>query len=199
MVDTNKPSIKKKRRLKLTGPDDQYAKRDAVKEHRTAPEAAMPVPETRQKPAEKPTPAQQSASSGKEGKGKPQQNIKKPTGKKEQVPVNIRLPVGENLTKRLNELAGKHNQPIEPIIKAARKRAADKFKKLVLEGNRPEETGYETGGEVTRFATTFSGATAQQVTEWYDPFKLGVAKDGIKPIMVTLLQEEIKKICDAVG
>ena len=198
MVDANKPSIKKKRRLQLIGPDDQYAKRDAVKDQRSSQETKKPVSETKKPPIKKEQVAPQPVSSDKIADASPPQSIEQRNDKSEQVPVNIRLPVGEKLSKRLTEIANKYNQPIEPIIKTARKRAAERFKELVLIGKKPEATEFETGGEVTRFAATFSGAAAEKINKWFDPFNLGVAKDGIKPVMARLLQEEIVKICDAV-
>ncbi len=204
MVADQKPSVKKKRRLKLIGPDDQYAKRDAVKERSTvtAQDTDKPAANTQHQTIQKETPSQQTvaqeARPEEPKRDKPEKKEKAAPHKVEPVPVNIRLPVGDNLTKRLTELASKHEQPIEPIIKTARKRAAERFKTLILSGNKPETPKSETGGEVTRFAATFSGETAKKINAWFDPFNLGVAKDGIKPIMTALLQEEVAKICDAV-
>ncbi|MGH1355972.1 MAG: hypothetical protein ACRBBS_12935 [Thalassovita sp.] len=194
-------SVKKKRRLQLTGKDDEYAKRDAVKdqtpeapkvESAQAPKADVPPPEA--KPTDKP---EISGSARKAPKAAPSSSRSTEDKAALTIQVNLRLPVGEQLTTRLHSLAEKHGQAVEPIMKTARSRAAERFTKIIEKGNKPESQGSETGGEVTRFATSYSGKDAERLNSWFDPFGLGVAKDGIKPIMTQLLQEEVAKICDA--
>lgn len=205
MTEEIKPSVKKKRRLQLNGSDDQYAKRDAAN---AQPPEQQAQPET-QKP-EQVKPAQAKVETKTKPVPKPVEVVKAPiakivkpvTGKTDetaQIPVNLRLPVGDDLTARLKTLADKHGQPIEPILKTARGRAAERFNAMIQGNTKPEPVESETGGEVTRFSATFTGSNAERLNSWFDPFQLGVAKDGIKPIMAKLLQEEIAKICDTVG
>lgn len=199
MSEEKPSSVKKKRRLQLTGPDDQYAKRDAVK--RDAAKEKSPIA-----PAQEPTPKPETAklkvakaSTEKQtATAVPQNSSPKKTASNTQIPVNLRLPIGEPLTARLTALAEKHGQAIEPILKTARGRAAERFNGMIEGDAKPEPTECETGGEITRFATTFIGENADRLNAWFDPFGLGVAKDGIKPIMTKLLQDEIAKICDTV-
>ena len=56
-----------------------------------------------------------------------------------------------------------------------------------------------TGGKSIRYATSIPGDMAANLTGWFDPFGLGVAKDACKPILISLFQDQARALCDAVG
>ncbi|KIC08871.1 hypothetical protein RA19_18650 [Leisingera sp. ANG-M1] len=188
---------KDKRRLVLTGTDDLYAKKEALIERplsdsskETSPQPDIPVEEietvtslpvtSEQTPATDPLPGARRLHPG--------------TGKA--IQVNFRLNLGKDLSKRLQQLAEAHGQPLEPILKGLRIKAADRFKSLAAGQVKPVVPAPDSGGLYIRHTATYTGDIARVLNQWFDPFGLGIAKDACKPILTQLLQEEARVLCE---
>ncbi|ATG38099.1 hypothetical protein PhaeoP23_03946 (plasmid) [Phaeobacter piscinae] len=218
-------TAKKKRRLQLTGSDDQYAKRDAARD--SEPQAPKPVQVSREQPAietteeaagkskqtssAEPSPKPEMVSTPKPApkpalkpaKVSPQSstaaNSQKPAvnNNTDKIVVNFNLHVGDELTQAVTEMASRHSVPVEPILKKARMQTAKRFLEIVQSGKKPEGGEIESGGLVVRFSTTYTADNAAKLAEWYDPIGIGLAKDGIKPVVNRLLLEQINALCEA--
>jgi hypothetical protein len=113
------------------------------------------------------------------------------------ITVNYRLHLGEDLSRQIQRLSKEHDQPIELIMKAARNRAVTRFRTLALQNDAPSIPVPKPGGQFTRLSTMFTGDIADSLNRWFDPLKLDIAKDKIKPIILDLFQQEAQAICDA--
>ena len=114
------------------------------------------------------------------------------------IQMNYRLNLGEDLSERLQRLADAHDQPIELIMKGLRTRSAEKFRMLASGTTKPHIPAPETGGGSIRYAASISGDMAANLSAWFDPFGLGIAKDACKPLLIGLFQEEAKALCECV-
>jgi hypothetical protein len=82
-------------------------------------------------------------------------------------------------------------------MKGLRNKAAEGFKTLASGSIRPAALDPTKGGLSTRYAAVFTGEIARNLNQWFDPFDVGVAKDGCKLILVRLFQDEAQALCDA--
>lgn len=190
--------MKSKRRLQLKGTDDAYARKDAA---RAAKQEEPKVEGTDTSSVSKnpePRPASQVST-------KPRKPVAQSPARKTavarpdtaEVRVNYRLNLGEELSHKLERVAVQYDQPMELIMKAARNRAVTRFRAFALADSAPEMPVPNSGGQFTRLSTVFSGEIADNLNRWFDPLKLDVAKDRIKPILLDLFQQEAQAICDS--
>lgn len=190
-----------KRRLQLNGTDDAYARKDAARakkltgpetEDVAASERAVPTsPEVPSESAKAPAPTAQKRASRRKEKAK----VEAPA----EVRVNIRLHLGENLSRELEALSARFDQPMELIMKAARNRAVARFREMAVADSAPRIPEPATGGQFTRLSTVFTGEIAENLIRWFDPLRLDVAKDRIKPVLIDLFQKEARAILDGAG
>lgn len=190
--------MKGKHRLQLSGTGDAYARKDAVKE------AKLTVPASAESPKGQSSrpPCTNTADSAKATEMAGSHSAQKrkspaPRATPATITVNYRLHLGEDLSQKLLHIAEKHNQPMERIMKAARNRAVARFRTLTLQNDTPAIPAPKSGGQFTRLSTMFTGEMADNLNSWFDPLKLNIAKDKIKPIILDLFQQEAQAICDA--
>ena len=193
--------MKGKRRLQLNGTDDDYARKDAVKEAKLTTPATAPSP--KRQPSKPPhaiitdsSTETETAGSTSTQKGKSSARGLAPSS----ITINYRLHLGEDLSRKIQHLAEQHNQPMELIMKAARNRAVARFRTLALLSGAPAIPAIpapKSGGQFTRLSTVFTGDMADTLNKWFDPLMLNIAKDKIKPIILDLFQQEAHAICDA--
>jgi len=188
---------REKHRLILTGADDAYAKRDAVTGPKPTGDSATaattsvtPTVNSQGQFAEKPRTTQKIFA--------PRRPVSKLQYHRSNgsIQINYRLNLGKELSERLRHLAAAHDQPIDLVMKGLRNKAADRFKTLASGGKRPAAPDPASGGLSTRYAAVFTGDIAENLTQWFDPFDLGLAKDACKPILVRLFQDEARALCD---
>jgi hypothetical protein len=186
---------KEKRRLVLNGTDDAYAKREATLE-------GSPVSRSSAENSNSPGAAfsGQEPVSPSSGHSDEPQATAKATGSeipKAEAPiqVNFRLNLGDSLSEQLQRLADAHDQPFDLVMKGLRNKAAGRFKRVVSENTKPSIPEPASGGLSIRYAATFSGDQARNLSQWFDPFGLGVAKEACKPILVEMFQQEAKALC----
>jgi hypothetical protein len=186
---------KEKRRLVLNGTDDAYAKREATLGVSLA---SRPSADSPNSPG--------AAFSGQElvspssGQSDEPQATAKATGSEipeteASIQVNFRLNLGDSLSEQLQSLAVAHDQPINFVMKGLRNKAAERFKRVASENTKPSIPEPASGGLSIRYAATFSGDQARNLSQWFDPFGLGVAKEACKPILVEMFQQEAKALC----
>ena len=128
---------KERRRLVLSGTDDAYAKREAVREMNPV-EAPTPDPVAPEKSAPK-------RDGPKFGPNvQTEKHLAMPTADAEppqkaglSIQVNYRLNLGHELSDRLQRLADANDQPIVLVMKGIRSKAAERFRTLVSEATKP--------------------------------------------------------------
>jgi hypothetical protein len=187
-----------KHRLILTGADDAYAKRDAADGAKPASNGAE-VTATPNVAEVEPHGQFTDKQSPSQKKPNVHQPGSKPQGLQSTRPIqiNYRLNLGKELSERLQRLADAHDQPVELVLKGLRNKAAVRFKSLACGSTKPGFPDTALGGLSIRYAAVFAGETARNLNHWFDPFDLGVAKEACKPILVWLIQEEGRALCDA--
>lgn len=187
-----------KHRLILTGADDAYAKRDAADEGKPASNGVVAVAspnvaavETHGQFTDKPNPSQKMPTV--------HQSASKPQGLQPTGPIqiNYRLNLGNELSERIQRLANAHDQPVDLVLKGLRNKAALRFKSLAYSSTKPVVPDPAPGGLSIRYAAVFTGEMARNLNHWFDPFDLGVAKETCKSILVGMIQEEGRALCNA--
>lgn len=190
--------MKGKRRLQLNGTDDEYARKDAVKEAKLTTPATAPSP--KHQSAKRPHVFATNSGTATELAGSVSTQkcrSSAPELAPSSITINYRLHLGEDLSQQIQQLAEQHDQPIELIMKAARNRAVARFRSLASKNEAPPIPAPKSGGQFTRLSTVFTSDTADTLNKWFDPLMLNIAKEKIKPIIVDLFQQEAQAICDA--
>jgi len=190
--------MKGKRRLQLSGSDDAYARKDAVKEAKlTAPASAQSQKLQSSRPPCTNT-ANSTNATEMVGSHSAQRSKNPALGAAPAIiTINYRLHLGEDLSQKLLHIAEKYNQPMELIMKAARNRAVARFRTLALLNEAPSIPAPKSDGQFTRLSTVFTGEMADNLNRWFDPLMLDIAKEKIKPIILELFQQEAQAICNA--
>ncbi|MDN5787460.1 hypothetical protein [Pseudorhodobacter sp.] len=193
---------KASRRLVLKGPDNEYAKRDALKAEKPDVTIAEQNPTALVVAQQADAPAKAENPLGPLPDIEPKKPASKPTSSAAKVNgaairISIQINLGENVSTRATEVAAKYALAVEDIIKAARLRAIKHFKLLIETGGSLGALAIEEGGLATRVATRFTGDLAAKISAQFDPLDLGFAASRLKPVITSLVQQQLREICDA--
>ena len=191
------------RRVTLKGMDTQYAKRDALRAAKAGEAALTPVFETPRSVAiptlsnssvEQATAQPVSAAAS----GSTIEDVTLGgTETTARIRLDYRFGLGEDLSAKARALSAQHSIPVEAIIKSARVRALRVLKRLLNDPKLLVLPVIQEGGLIAVVSTSTSGKAAESLLASFDPLGLGLAPAAIRPIVVDLVQKELRAIVEA--
>ncbi|MGO4909929.1 hypothetical protein ACEN2J_16530 [Pseudorhodobacter sp. W20_MBD10_FR17] len=187
------------RRVALKGMDTQYAKRDALRAA-NAVEAAPPPPVETSSAAvvsqaeERSTSSPLNAPAAKVATEKFAEHV---ANKSVRIRLDYRFGLGEDLSTKASALGAKHAIPVEVIIKSARVRALKALRRLLDDPKALVLPEVQEGGIVAVVSTSTSGKAAEKLRARFDPLDLGLAAAAIRPLVIDLVQKELRAIVEA--
>lgn len=190
-----------KRRVSLKGMDSQYAVRDALRVEKAADTA--PAPKSVIKETNPNVDASKVQFSPRKTVFASGPNIKpvkaepKDMFHQTRVRLNYRIGVGDDLSAKLHSFSVQYEIPAKDVLKSARIRALKALKPILDAPQKPIIPAIQEGGVVVVVSTSTTGKCAENVIANFDPLNLGLAPAAIRPIVVDLIQKELRAIVDA--
>lgn len=187
------------RRVALKGMDTQYAKRDALRAV-NAVEATLPPPVETSRAAVLPQAEERATSSplkAPTSKVATEKIAEHAAKKGDRIRLDYRFGLGEDLSIKASALGAKHSIPVEVIIKSARVRALKSLQRLLDDPKAFILPEIQVGGIVAVVSTSTSGKAAEKLRARFDPLDLGLAAAAIRPLVIDLVQQELRAIIDA--
>ena len=187
------------RRVALKGMDTQYAKRDALRAV-NAVEATPPPPVETSRAAVLPQAEERATSSplkAPTSKVATEKIAEHAAKKGDRIRLDYRFGLGEDLSIKASALGAKHSIPVEVIIKSARVRALKSLRRLLDDPKAFILPEIQEGGIVAVVSTSTSGKAAEKLRARFDPLDLGLAAAAISPLVIDLVQKELRAIVEA--